>query len=160
MHSSTFLLMLSALAGCAPTPNQDPVPGETALLTGTWNLVVHREGQEDLLGVVTLAPSEADDQTVPEILRGGTLEGHFRLAGQGWLPSAPSDSGTSAFIAADSAVVLYLRLEGRCANCGNLGFAGRLTGDQVSGHWVQEMSSTPPQGSFTLSRSGTGPDPT
>jgi hypothetical protein len=63
------------------------------------------------------------------------------------------DSGTSAYIDADSSIILYLRLQGRCANCGNLGFAGRLAGAQVAGHWSQELSGSAPEGTFTLQRS-------
>jgi hypothetical protein len=147
-----LLLVLVVAAACARRP-ADPQPGSAAWLAGTWELVAHRTDQPDLLGTVTIAPSAPDDSTVPAALRGGTLEGHFRLTNLAWLSAGPRDSGASAFIAADSAVVLYLRLQGRCANCGNLGFAGHLMNGRVAGHWVQELSSDPPQGMFELRRS-------
>jgi hypothetical protein len=114
--------------------------------------VIRRVDHPDILATVNLAPSDPDDPTVPPSLRGGTLEGHFHLEQAGWLPTFPSDSGSSAFLAADSAVVLYLRLEGRCANCGNLGLAGHLAANRVTGHWTQEYSSDPPEGTFELKR--------
>ena len=141
------------MVACTPGSAGDPVPGNAAQLAGRWDLVVHRPGYEDLLGVVTLAPSDPNDQTVPAALRGGTLEGWFRFSDRGWLPGVPGDSGTSAFIGADSTIVLYLRLEGRCSNCGNLGLAGRLAENQAEGHWTQELSSHPPEGTFSLQRS-------
>ncbi len=145
-------LLLVILASCSPSSAGNPQPGDVALLAGSWELVVHREGQPDLLGRVTLAPSTPEDPTVPAALKGGTLEGHFHLRDTVWLTVAPADSGTSAFIDADSSVIVYLRLQGRCANCGNLGLAGHLSGGQITGHWVQEFSSHPPEGSFTLQR--------
>ena len=147
------LPILLMLAGCSPDRG-DPAPGDATRLAGQWKLVMHREGSDDILGTVTLTPSDSTDPQIPASLHGGTLDGYFQLTTTGWLPSPPTDSGTSAFLSADSAVVLYLRVEGRCTNCGNLGLAGRLTGDRVEGHWTQEIPGTPPQGSFTLERAG------
>ena len=147
-------LLLAMLASCSPSSAGDPRPGDVALLAGPWEFVVHREGHPDLLGRLTLAPSAPDDPSIPRSLKGGTLEGFFHLRGSAWLTAEPVDSGTSAFIDADSSVIVYLRLQGRCANCGNVGFAGRLTGDRIAGHWVQEFSSHPPEGNFTMQRIG------
>ncbi|MFI5234773.1 MAG: hypothetical protein ACHQXA_03610 [Gemmatimonadales bacterium] len=150
MRITPIPLLLLALAACTSRNPRDPIPGSTALLTGSWELVAHRTGQPDIHATVTLAPSAPTDSTVPAPLKGGTLEGHFRLGDHGWLPSPPTDSGVSAFIASDSAVILYLRLEGRCSNCGNLGFAGRLADGEVTGHWTQELTAPAAEGTFTL----------
>ncbi len=152
MPTRCLLVALLALAACSRA-GEDPVPGDAARLAGRWELVAHRSGYDDLHALVTLAPSDTADPEVPQVLKGGTLEGSFQLQNGAWLPAPPSDSSASAFLAADSAVVLYLRLTGRCTNCGNLGFAGRLAGDSVTGHWTQEMpGGTPPNGSFSLQR--------
>lgn len=145
-------LALLALTACRPGSAGEPQPGDRSHLTGSWDLVVQRPGAPDLVGELTLAPSAPGDATVPASLNGGTLEGSFHLQGNAWLTAAPVDSGASAFIDADSSVIVYLRLQGRCANCGNIGLAGKWTEGQVTGHWVQEFSSHPPQGSFTLRR--------
>lgn len=152
MPDHRYLLLLVLVTTACAGPPVDPQPGEAARLAGTWDLLVHRTGQPDIAGSVTLAPSSPDDPTVPQPLKGGTLEGRFHLRNTAWLPAAPRDSGTSAFIDMDSAVTLYLRLEGRCANCGNLGFAGHLVDGRVTGHWIQEVSMAPPEGTFELQR--------
>ncbi len=154
MRPISRTLFLLAVASCSPGPSVDTSPGKAELLSGSWDFVVHRAGRPDLIGSVSLAPSLDSDHTVPVALRGGTLEGTFHLRDDAWLTAVPSDSGASAFIGSDSSVVLYLRLQGRCTNCGNLGFGGRLRDSQVTGHWVQEFSSDQPQGSFTLQRAG------
>lgn len=149
---SLSLAVALSLAGCAPTRGDDPHPGDATVLAGAWDLVVHRAGEPDLLARLILAPSSPGDATVPVALRGATLEGVFRLHDTAWLTATPVDSGVSAYVDADSSVVVYLRLQGRCSNCGNLGLAGRWTGGEISGHWVLEFSSHPPEGSFTLRR--------
>ncbi|HET7042672.1 MAG TPA: hypothetical protein VFI13_11655, partial [Gemmatimonadales bacterium] len=87
-------------------------------------------------------------------LKGGTLDGIFHLEGAAWLTAQPVDSTAAGYIDVDSAVVIYLRLQGGCSNCGNLGLAGKWTGDSITGHWAQEFSSSPPEGSFTMRRVG------
>jgi hypothetical protein len=144
---------LFALASCFGKPGSEPQPGNAALLAGRWEFMLHRVGHPDILGIVTLQPSDPDDPSVPRGLKGGTLEGHFELQSQGWLATPPSDSGASAYLDADSSIVLYLRLEGRCTRCGNLGLAGHLAGSRVTGHWTQEYTSDPPEGAFELTRS-------
>ncbi len=141
-----------ALAGCAPSHGDDPHPGDATVLAGAWDLVVQREGHPDLVAHLLLARSAADDAAVPVALRGATLEGVFHLQDSAWLTAAPVDSGVSGYVDADSSVVIYLRLQGRCSNCGNLGLAGRWAGDKITGHWVLEFSSHPPEGTFTLRR--------
>lgn len=153
MRASALMLAAGiALAGCAPSRGDDPHPGDAAPLVGAWDLVVRRAGKPDLVAHLLLARSAPDDATVPAALRGATLEGVFHLDDTAWLTATPVDSGASAYVDADSAVVLYLRLQGRCSNCGNLGLAGRWAGDSITGHWVQEFSSHPPEGRFTLRR--------
>lgn len=148
--TATFLLV--ALAACTGRNPRDPMPGDPALLAGDWQIVAHRDSQPDLHISVTLAPSGPNDPNVPAALRGATLEGHFRLQDRAWLPTPPTDSGVSAFVGVDSSVIIYLRLEGRCNDCGNLGLAGRVARDSVVGHWSEEMMSTSPQGAFTMWR--------
>ncbi|MGB7212376.1 MAG: hypothetical protein WBC97_07060 [Gemmatimonadales bacterium] len=152
MRNLPAALLLVALAACSGRNPRDPMPGDPALLTGDWQIIAHNEGRPDLHISVTLAPSGPNDPTVPAALRGGTVEGHFQLADRGWLPTPPTDSGVSGFVGADSSVIVYLRLEGRCNNCGNLGFAGRFAHDAVLGHWSQEMTTTSPQGTFAMQR--------
>ncbi|MGH7592142.1 MAG: hypothetical protein ACREL2_11965 [Gemmatimonadales bacterium] len=155
---AAFLLL--ALAACTGRNPRDPAPGDPALLTGDWQIIAHSEGRPDLHISVTLAPSGPNDPTVPASLRGGTVEGHFQLADHAWLPTAPTDSGVSGFVGADSSVIVYLRLEGRCNDCGNLGFAGRFVHDSILGHWSQEMTTTSPQGAFAMRRvAPTSPTP-
>ncbi|HTS87282.1 MAG TPA: hypothetical protein VMG41_02225 [Gemmatimonadales bacterium] len=148
-------LLLWSVAACNRGGTGDPVPGDATLLAGRWFLVVHRDGQPDLSAVLTLGPSQPNDPGVPRALRGGTLEGSFRFQSQSWLSSPPVDSESSAFIGADGAVILYLRLQGHCVNCGNLGFAGHLNAGEVTGHWTEELNSDAPNGTFTLRRAGT-----
>ena len=148
---ATAFLMLTVAACTGRTP-RGPVPGNTAILAGSWEIIAHRDSQPDLHVAVTLAPSAPNDTTVPAVLKGGTLDGHFRLADRAWLPTPPTDSGVSAFIGADSSVIVYLRLEGRCRHCGNLGFAGRFAHDAILGHWDLETTTTPPQGTFAMHR--------
>lgn len=146
-------LLLST--ACKPV-GDDPRAGNAALLAGDWTLTAHRTGDTSAAGTLKvtlhLIPSGAGDPSVPPTLRGGTLEGTFRIVAHGWLPGPPPDSGVSAFIASDSAVIIYLRLQGRCADCGNLGFAGKLHAGGSTGHWREELTTTAPQGSFTLER--------
>jgi hypothetical protein len=154
MRPAAVASLLLAFLACRPDPAAEPHPGDAALLAGTWELVAHRADHPDILGRITLAPSAPDDPDVPPGLKGGTLEGSFQLRETGWLAQLPTDSGSTGYLDADSSVVLYLRLAGRCTNCGNLGFAGHLAGDSVVGHWTQEFGSPPPEGSFVLQRSG------
>ena len=152
MRTYSAAVLLMALAACTGRNPRDPTPGDPAILAGAWQIIAHRDSQPDLHVLVTLAPSGPNDPTVPAALRGGTLEGHFQLQDRAWLPTPPTDSGVSAFVGSDSSVIVYLRLEGRCSGCGNLGFAGRFAHDAVLGHWSQEMTSTSPQGTFAMQR--------
>lgn len=152
MHRSRILIGLLLLAACKPV-GDNPVPGKAEELAGNWNLVVHRSGYDDITAAVRLTPTDSGDTKVPAALQGGTLEGRFAIRSHAWLPAPPRDSSASAFLSEDSAVVLYLRLNGSCANCGNLGFAGHLAGDSITGHWRQELpGSSPPDGRFVLQR--------
>jgi hypothetical protein len=153
MRIVSIALALLAAVSCAGDPDAAPHPGDATLLAGTWALVVHRDSSPDIVASVTLTPSDSNDPDVPPSMAGGTLEGHFRLQEHGWLAQPPVDSGASAFVDVDSSVVVYLWMQGRCVRCGNLGFAGRLGPDGVSGHWTQELGSNPPQGTFDLRRS-------
>lgn len=154
MRRSSLLLALLLLAACEQV-GDNPVPGNAGELAGNWQLVVHRAGYDDITAAVTLAPSDTSDATVPLILRGGTLDGRFAILSHAWLAAPPRDTSAVAFISEDSAVVLYLRLNGLCTSCGNLGFAGHLAGDSIEGHWRQEVpGSNPPDGRFVLRRIG------
>lgn len=152
MRFHVTALLAMALAACTGRNPRDPAPGDPAILAGSWEIIAHRDSQPDLHVAVTLAPSAPNDPDVPRALKGGTLEGHFQLADRAWLPTPPTDSGVSAFIGSDSSVIVYLRLEGRCSDCGNLGFAGRFAHDAILGHWSQEMTTTSPQGTFAMHR--------
>ena len=149
-------LLLCVLAACASDRSGDPHPGDARLLAGAWSFVIHRAGRPDLVGDVTLAPAAPADPRASETLKGGTLAGTFRLQGAAWLTAQPVDSTASGYVDADSSFVIYLRLQGGCSNCGNIGLAGRLGADSITGHWAQEFSSSPPEGSFTMRRVGGG----
>lgn len=150
MRIVRVLPLLLLTAACFRGSAENPKPGDAALLTGTWTLTAHRAGDSDIVATVTLLPSAPDDKSVPASLRGGTLEGGFVITAHGWLPSPPNDTGVSALIESDSAVIVYLRLQGRCTDCGNLGFSGKYLDGKVTGHWSQELTTHPAQGDFVM----------